>query len=493
MQVGRTTETNTNQNRRFLQQVDLLTLTGAVFTLFLALSNDPWWTLTGTTTSRLLNIQLSPFYTQTSLIGSAANPPFTAVLGSFTRLFLILGFIALAAASIRPLAWWRQIAIYLGLTSLAEIYLSFLLMYHALQTALLTEYNVVPAYAGTTMLRATIIGLDLNYYSNPLVTASFGPLFYMGLLSFGLVEGRIFLKTIQHMGRISALGGGLREVYLTPPYQHVWLSSEDKDLNPLSTDPQQLTDDQLLVSFEKLYNAIEPGGALDMILPAWATQLGDRFRRIVPYVGFTMEKSEIIYRTQGSPETEIRFEKPVPQVTPLPEASQIAQTIEDDQTIPPSLELSQATAEFEQPPAEEKAAEPAWIPVSVTKLERVILRDAVTVINARREPVPYRELLNQVYLDLVDRKIDFDSARQIETTLLNHTGRELSIIEEEDETRSRVVRKWWLGEHKISSARKISLKPVLRRARAKPSLVHKLLRKWERKPHYRPKRKTEDE
>jgi hypothetical protein len=440
-----------------------------------------------------LNIQVSPFYIQTSLIGSAANPPFTAILGSFTRLFLILGFIALAAASIRPHAWWRQLAIYTGLTSLAATYLSFLLMYHVVQTALLTEYNVLPIYAGTSILRTTIIGLDLNQYSNPLVTASFGPVFYLGFLSFGLVEGRIILKTLQHIGSISALAGGLREVYLSPPYQYVWLSSEDKDLNPLSTDPDQLTDDQLLVSFEKLYTAIEPGGVVDMILPAWATQAGDRFQKIAPYVGFTIEKSELIYRTQGRPETEIRFEKPRPQVTPLPEGSQPAQSYAVDQAIAPSPESSQERAELEEPPLLETATEPAWVPVSMTRLERAILKAAVGIISSRREPVPYRELLNEVYLDLVDRKIDFDSARQIETTLLNHSERELSIFEEEDETHTRVIRKWWVGEQKISPAKKLRLKPALRRARPQPSLVHKLLRKWERKPRYRPKWKTEDE
>ncbi len=427
-------------------------------------------------------------------------------LGSFTRLFLILGFIALAAASVRPYAWWRQLAVWFGLTSLVEAYLSFLLLYNILETALLAEYNVTPPYAGTSHLQASILGLDLQYYVNPLVTASFSLPFYLGFLGFILVAGRMILKTAQSMRRIalqgmsgilgSITGGlstGLREVYLSPPYQHVWLSSEDKDLNPLSTDPEHLTDDQLLVSFEKLYKAIEPGGVVDVILPAWATQVGDRFQKIAPYVGFTIEKSEIIYRSEGKPETEIRFEKPVPQVTSLPDASRLTQVNAVDQTIPTSPELSQGTAEFEQPPVERNVAEPAWVPVSMTRLERAILKAAVSIISDRREPVPYRELLNQVYLDLVDRKIDFDSARQIETALLNHTGRELAIVEEEDETHSRGIRKWCLGEQKISPQRKLSLKAASRRLRPKSSLVHKLLRKWERKPRYRPRRKTEDE
>ncbi len=366
-------------------------------------------------------------------------------------------------------------------------------MYHVVQNSLLSLYNVMPAYTGTSMLQATIIGLDLNYYSNPLVTASISPVFYLGFVSLGLVEGRIILKTLQHIGNMTALGGGLREVYLSPPYQHVWLSSEDKELNPLSTDPEQLTDDQLFVSFEKLYDAIEPGGIVDVILPAWATQIGDRFQKIAPSVGFTIERSELVYRSEGKPETEIRFEKPVPRLASLPDALQPAQGSAVDHAIPPSREQSEGIPEFEEPPVLEIVADPAWIPVNMTRLERAILRSAVSMINSRREPIPYRELLNLVYLDLVDRKIDFDSARQIETTLINHSGRELAIVEENDETHGRVIRKWWLGEQKISPERKLSLKPATRRARPKQSLVHKLLRKWERKPRYRPKRKTENE
>ncbi len=343
------------------------------------------------------------------------------------------------------------------------------------------------------MLRANILGLDLNQYSNPLVTASFGPVFYLGFLSLGLIEGRIILKALQHIGNITALGGGLREVYLSPPYQHVWLSSEDRELNPLGTDPGQLSDDQIIVSFEKLYNAIQPGGIVDVILPAWATDVGDRFQKLAPHVGFKIEKSEIIYRSEGRPETEIRFEKPVPQPASSPEASQLSEGDAVGQAIAGSPEPYQETAEFEEPPVLETVAEPGWLPVSMTRLERAILKAAVGILNTRREPLPYRELLNLVYLDLVDKKIDFDSARQIENTLLNHSERELAIVEEEDETNKRLVRKWWLGEQRISPDRRLSRKPASRRARPRRSLVEKLLRKWERKPRYRSRKKTNEE
>ena len=456
-----------------------------------------------------MNIQISPFYLQANLLGLTPNSPFASALGSFTRLFLILGFIALAAASVRPYAWWRQITVYFGLTSLVEAYLSFLLLYNILETALLAEYNVIPPYAGTSHLQASILGLDLQYYPNPLVTAGFSLPFYLGFLGFGLVASRMILQTTQNMRRMAlkgisgilgsisgGLSTGLREVYLSPPYQHVWLSSEDRELNPLGADPDQLTDDQLIVSFEKLYKAVEPGGIVDIILPAWATHVSERFQRLGPYVGFTIEKSELIYRTQGIPETELQFGKPAPQTTTTPtESTEVAQEITNEQIVPPPIASSRAN-EFEQPPVQETIVEPAWIHVKMTPLERSILKAAVNVLRARGEPVPHRELLNQVYLDLVDKKIDFDSARQIETTLLNHSGSEVIIVEVKDETNGRLVKKWWLGETRVATDRKPSLpflRAISRRARHRTLTVPKLLRKWERKPRYKPKRKTDEE
>ncbi len=480
-------------------------------TLFLALSSTPWWTLAGATTNKLLNIQVSPFYLQTNLVGSVTNAPFTTALGSFTRLLLILGFIALAACSIRPLAWWHQLAVYVGLTSLAEIYFSFLLMYHNVETIFLGKYGVLPPYSGTSHLQASILGLDLNYYSSPLVTASFGLPFYLGFLSFGLVGGRIILKSLQDRRRKPERRGvhaiftseddnvsnGIHEVYMSPPYQHVWLSSDDKGLNPLGTDPERLTDDQLLLSFDKLYKAVEPGGNVDIILPSWATRVGDRFQKLAPYVGFTIEKSAIIYRTEGKPETEIRFGKPIPQITPTANSSvENLPNGEIGQIAPPNPMLSGGTVEPEQHPVQDTSAEPAWVPVRMTRLERSILKSAVNVINARRESVPYRELLNQVYLDLVDKNVNFDSARQIETTLLDHSGRELIIVEEEDGTNGLLTRKWSLGERKIVPEKQSSLpflRVISRRARPKLTAVHRLLKKWQRKPGYRRKRKADEE
>src|SRR5260370_38636848 len=83
-----------------------------------------------------------------------------------------------------------------------------------------------------------------------------------------------------------------------------------------------------------------------------------------------------------------------------------------------------------------------------------MLKTAVEVISHHQEPVPYRELLNQVYMDLVDKKVDFDSARQIEGTLLSHNGREIVLIEEAGTANDRVVKKWGLGGQRLGPAGK---------------------------------------
>src|SRR6201982_3600128 len=120
----------TDQRTGLFGRFDFLTMLGAVVTLFVALGAEPWWSLNGTVTSKLFSIQISPFFVHIDAIGFPATVPFANALGSFTRTFLLLGFITLFAASIRPTAWWRNLAVYFGLSSLAELYLSFLLMFY---------------------------------------------------------------------------------------------------------------------------------------------------------------------------------------------------------------------------------------------------------------------------------------------------------------------------------------------------------------------------
>jgi len=244
---------------------------GAIVTLFVALGTEPWWTLNGTTTAGLLNIQVSPFYVHINAIGLPQTVPSASALGSFTRTFLLLGFLALFASAIRPTAWWRNLTFYFGLSSLAELYLSFLLMFYWAETAFVNTIGVLPPYFGTTTLQASIIGLDLSYYTAPLVTATFYIPYYLGFLSIGLVLGRSLIKTL-HERAFQALasllpGGGIHDVYLTPPYQQVWFSSGDKEFNPMKRDPEGLNDAELLVSFQKLYETVEPICSLSIILP----------------------------------------------------------------------------------------------------------------------------------------------------------------------------------------------------------------------------------
>jgi hypothetical protein len=467
---------STSERIGFLRRLDFLVLLGAVVTLLLALTSEPWWTLTGASTTRLLSIQVSPFYLHINAVGLPSTSVFANGLGSFTRILLFFGFVALAAASIRPTAWWRNLAVYMGLSSMAELYFSFLMMYYWAESAFIAAYGVIPPYSGTTTLQGRILGLDLAYYSGPFITAVFAIPFYLGFLGFSLVMGRGIVRVIQERALrvLSALlpGGGVHDVYLTPPYQHVWFSSGDKAFNPMVTDPDKLNDDELLVSFQKLYDTVEPGGSLSIVLPAWATNVGDRFQRLMPNTGFTIEEAGIIYRTQGKPETELRFRKPIEKAQHESSASPPAE--EDDHVSPqppaPPNPLNESAVESLVPPVLEISEEPQWVPSKPSRVEKIMIKAAVEVLIHHSDPVPYRELLNQVYMDLVDKKVDFDSARQIETTLLNHNGREIVLLEDADKANDRIVKKWGLGEKRLAPERKGRIPLVGRISHSKAKL-----------------------
>ena len=448
-----------NDRASFLRRLDLLVLLGAIVALFLALSSEPWWTLAGTTNTKLLSIQVSPFYLHINAIGLPTSSPFASSLGSFTRILLFFGFVALAAASIRPTAWWRNLAVYFGLASLAELYFSFLMMYYWEESAFVLAYGFVTPYYGTMSLPGRILGLDLSYYSGPIVTAAFTVPFSLGFLSFSLVLGRGLIRIFHDRALrvLAALlpGGGVHDVYLTPPYHHVWFSSGDKEFNPMTNDPDRLNDDELLVSFQRLYDTVEPGGSLSIILPDWATHVAERFQRLMPNTGFMIEETGVIYRVQGKPETELRFRKPTQE---LHEESQTVTSGPTDAISMPPIQTPSSPGEGADEPAGPPVIEipegPPRILAKLSRLERTIINSAVDAITQHQQPVPYRELLNHVYMDLVDKKVDFDSARQIEATLLDHNGREVILIEEADEASARVIRKWWLGEQKLAPEKK---------------------------------------
>src|SRR5205809_4512554 len=179
-----------------LRRIDFLALLGAVVALFLGPASGPWWTVTGATTSKLLTVQVSPFYLRADATGLSASTFFSVPLGSFTSVLLILSLIALGASSIHRGSWWNKLAVYFSLCSMTELYLSFLLMYHGALTMLLGAYGILPPYLGTSPLLANIFGLDLNSYPNPLVTASFGLPFYLGFLSLGLITTSLIVNDI---------------------------------------------------------------------------------------------------------------------------------------------------------------------------------------------------------------------------------------------------------------------------------------------------------
>src|SRR3989442_13741241 len=154
-----------------LRRIDVLALLGAVVALFLGPASGPWWTVTGAETSKLLSIQVSPFYLQADATGLSTSTFFSAPLGSFTNLLLVLSLIALGTSSLHPGTWWSRLAVYFSLCSLSELYLSFLLMYHGALTILLGAYDFLPTYSGTRRLLAIIEGLDLINYPLPFLTS----------------------------------------------------------------------------------------------------------------------------------------------------------------------------------------------------------------------------------------------------------------------------------------------------------------------------------
>jgi hypothetical protein len=293
---------------------------------------------------------------------------------------------------------------------------------------------------------------------------------------------------LQERGLLAASAiPGVREFFLIPPYRHAWLSTGDRDLNPLGRDPENTTDDQLLESFGKIYRTVQPGGIINIILPSWASTLGDRFQKLLTWTGFSVEDTGTIYRAPGKPETQLRFKKPLsssesdvedPETTPLLAQDIVSGAILPD--IPPQLTVR---------------TQPDWGLTKMTKQERAMLRSALSILSKQREPMPYHELLNQVYMELVERKIEFDSARQIESTLLKHAGQEIALTEETDEQGLKSVKRWSLGTEDLSRDHEGSISVFRKLSSHHPRVppVMRLLKKWQRKPKYRPKSKREEE
>lgn len=488
---------------------------GAVMALFVALGSEAWWTLTGATTSKLFSIQVSPFFVQIAATGMPSTVPLASDLGSFTRTFLLIGFVALFAASIRPTAWWRSFALYFGYAAIAELYLSFFLMLYWAESVFSSTYGITPPFLGTSTIHANLVGLDLGLYTSPLVTATFSLTAYLGLFSIALLLGRNIMNALRErsMQVLAALlpGNTVHDITLTPPYQQVWYSSTNDEYNPMRKYLGGAGDDQLLISFGRLFETVEPGGSLSVILPEGSTILSEKLDKIMPEVGFTIEEQQSITSPQGKPEIELRFRRPAeeaPTTTEsLPEPSPVIEPALSEQiATPPTPENAAAIALPQQLPSNSEVplghgALPTLEVVQtttqgrkVTRLERTMLRSAIRAITEHHQPVPYRELLNEVYMDLVDQKVEFDSARQIETTLLDHNGREVVLLEENDASGAHVVKKWGLGSQKLSAGRGPRL-PVLNRVKAvgpKITSIRRIIRR-PRKSRYTQTNESEDD
>lgn len=456
---------------------------------FIALGNEPWWTLNGTTSDQILQVRVSPFYALLEGIALPAAIPSATLIGALARLLLVNSSIFLGLSALRPNAWWRKIAQWFSLSSLAGVFLAFTLLMHATRATILNTYGREVPVVGTQTLQGSILGLDLAYYANPSITATFSLPFYLGVLSLAIVGGAQLARALRNQEQravASELTRGAKEVHLSPPYQHIWVSSGDEDLNPLSRDPDRQTDDELAVSFEKLNKTLQPGGILKIILPAWAASLSDRLHKLIPWTGLNLEKSDIVYRTEGRPENELVFRKPIPkgEPEPQPEPENVYESVGQPE---PLLTIAPEQTEETAPSAVEPAAEPTWVEPPMTRLEKTMLKTSVSLISRYREPVPYRELLNEVYMELLDRKIEFESARHIENTLLKHAGRELTIIEELDETGTRVFRKWWLGDKGVAED--------TRRDKYNVPSVMRLIKKWQKpgKSKYKPKKHRDED
>lgn len=186
----------TGQGRERFERVrrlDPISLVGAGVALLLLIDEQPWWSVAGQSVNNLLSIQASPYYFHTVATGISPDAPFVGPLGTFTRVLLTVGFIGLLGSGFRPRAWWRDIALYFGLAAILEVFVSFLLMYHAAETTMLAAYGTVPPFFGSTQLSGFVVGVDLTSHFQPMVASGFNASFYLGIFCVGLLLGSLAL------------------------------------------------------------------------------------------------------------------------------------------------------------------------------------------------------------------------------------------------------------------------------------------------------------
>ena len=475
--------------RSILDRLNLPFLLAAIITGSLALSSDPWWTVGSAGSGSVLTAAVSPFSVEINGLGVPNSVPGTDLIGTIARVVLGLVAVALAWQSFFPLSVWRKTVLWSSMSTLAGTFLSFALLLHSTQLILLQRYGVVPPLAGDSVIPGVVLGTDLVAYASPTISSSLTLTFLAGLAGFLVLGGselaRYFLGPKFRLD-VPGFMTGLSGAFLSPPYQHAWLTSNDSGLNPLGQDPDRLTDDELALSFERLHRVLQPGALVSVILPPWATRLGNRLVKVVSWTGFNLENSQVIFRAPGKPENELVFRKPAgpehvdvleqeeqgkqveekePMEAPKPVGSRESGLKGDfddglpgDEGLTNDLYEPGAPRDIEGTPPEEQIEEPVWTKPDLSPQELAIVNSAVRVIERTAEPIEYRELINHVYMDLVDREINFESADQIEQMLVQHAGRELSIFDQLDETGGNVVKYWWLGESAVQTETRVAKK-----------------------------------
>jgi len=181
------------------------------------------------------------------------------------------------------------------------------------------------------------------------------------------------------------------------------------------------------------------------------------------------------------PENELVSRKPT--LTPLEEEVQEALPAEVEEPLEEESvqEETPATAEAESEPVVE---------------ERAMVESALMVMERTGDPVGYMDLINQVYMDLIDKRVSFESPYQIEATLLKHLENELAILDEPDESGKGVVRKWWFGEGAMPAQVKGGRKLRARLADVKkrvPNVKGLLEKHVPHHPRSRPRRQVDED
>jgi hypothetical protein len=421
---------------------------------------DPWWTLQGEGSSQIITLRVSPFYMETYATGLGVTTPAAIAIGVLTRILVGIASLLLIISSVKPTVWWRNLAQWFNITAVVQMFLSLAILINTARQELLAEYGVVLPLYGRMRFPGNVLGMDLRLYQSPMASAGFGVLFYAGVFCVCIVamERLMSLRSIEVLSKIRMI----RELDLLPPYKKVWMASDDKGLNPLSEDPENVTDEQLMLSFGNIFRTVEPGGIVRILLPSWAGWVGDRIQRLIKSVGFKLETAAAV-REQGQDEIELRLKKPVESIKPVRQTAEAfkgsmeqSDMVSNREPLIGGLEVNVSEAIVEEaPPFQIQTSAVDLKPQiwshsrQVNKREIAMVRSAAGVIVNHGSPVEYRELLSQVYRDLLEHSSgDFGSIREIEAALLRHAGLELLLIEEESP--NGVLRNWWIGEEPVA-------------------------------------------